>query len=307
MAAMDRAAALPAERRRLSADAPFRRRRRPEERMKCAGVWLDFVKPEEVMLFLVRTIAASRKSVIANHNAHSLYLVRRDPALRRFYEAADLVQVDSQPLILWTKLLGRPSRRFHRSTYLDWRDAFWRLASAEGWRVFFVGGAAGMAESAAERIRADWPEAQIAVQHGFFDRTPGSPGSETVLWRIEAWQPHVIMVGMGMPIQELWIQQSLPRLPNAVILPVGGAFDYEAGVQTAAPRWMGRVGIEWLFRLAISPKRMFVRYCIEPWFLLGALLLEAVTPLQRVNSDLSPEALGAAMARRGEWTPRSAP
>lgn len=298
---------MPAERRRLPADTPFRRWRRPEERMKCAGVWLDFVKPEEVMLFLSRTIAAGRKAVIANHNAHSLYLVRRDPALRRFYEAADLVQVDSQPLILWTKLLGRPTRRFHRSTYLDWRDQFWRLASAEGWRVFFVGGAQGMAERAAERIRADWPDAKIAVQHGFFDRTPGTQANDEVLRRIESYQPHVVMVGMGMPIQELWIQQSLPQLPDAVILPVGGAFDYEAGVQKAAPRWMGRLGLEWLFRLAVNPKRLFFRYCVEPWRLVGVLLMEAARPMERVSSGLDPEALSAAVGRRGEWSPRRVP
>ena len=77
-----------------------------------------------------------------------------------------------------------------------------------------------------------------------------------------------------MPRQELWIVQNLAALPDAVILPVGAAFDYEAGAQKAAPRWMGPLGLEWLFRLAADPRRLFVRYCVEPWFLIGPALAD---------------------------------
>ncbi|HEY0053078.1 MAG TPA: WecB/TagA/CpsF family glycosyltransferase, partial [Caulobacteraceae bacterium] len=87
-----------------------------------------------------------------------------------------------------------------------------------------------------------------------------------------AFRPDVLMVGMGMPRQELWILDHFEALPDCVILPVGAAFDYEAGVQAAAPRWMGRLGLEWLFRLAHDPKRLFVRYCVEPWTLVGPAL-----------------------------------
>ena len=73
---------------------------------------------------------------------------------------------------------------------------------------------------------------------------------------------------MGMPRQERWIAENLDRLPDCVILSVGAAFDYEAGVQSAAPRWMGRAGLEWLYRLLHDPQRLFRRYCIEPWSLL---------------------------------------
>jgi len=78
----------------------------------------------------------------------------------------------------------------------------------------------------------------------------------------------VVLVGMGMPIQENWIAQNAHRLDQGVLLSVGGAFDYEAGVQIPAPRWLGRLGLEWLFRFAVQPKRLFRRYFVEPWSLI---------------------------------------
>ncbi|MNT87771.1 putative N-acetylmannosaminyltransferase [compost metagenome] len=86
---------------------------------------------------------------------------------------------------------------------------------------------------------------------------------------------------MGMPRQELWIADNIEAMPQAVILPVGAAFDYEAGVQKAAPRWMGRLGVEWLFRLFADPKRLFTRYCVEPWFLIGPALGDVRAAMRR--------------------------
>ena len=84
-----------------------------------------------------------------------------------------------------------------------------------------------------------------------------------------------------MPRQEAWIARNLAALPDCVILNVGAAFDYEAGVQRAAPRWMGRVGLEWLYRLAHDPRRLFRRYCVEPWSLAGPAARDVLTALRR--------------------------
>ncbi len=269
--------------------------------MRCLGAWLDFVKPEEVMLFLLRAVRDSRKTVIANHNAHSLYLMQKSPELQSFFDDADLVQVDSQPLILWSLLLGRPSRRFHRSTYLDWRETFWAMANAERWRVFFLGSEDAVVRAARDRLASRWPGLQLEVHHGYFDAASGSIENERVLEVIQAFSPDVLMVGMGMPRQELWIQQNLGRLSAAAILPVGGAFDYEGGHQVIAPRWLGRLGLEWAFRLALNPGRMFNRYCVEPWHLARAMYADALNPLERGGAaEVSP----AALRRRGEWIPR---
>ncbi|OJU12376.1 MAG: glycosyltransferase [Caulobacterales bacterium 68-7] len=253
----------------LSTEAPvrFRRQRRPEERVEVLGAQVDLVRPEEVLWFTAQQIAAGKRAIVANHNLHSLYLLRREPRVAEFFRKADLIEVDSTPLIHWARLIGRPSRPFHRCTYLDWRELFWDQAVANGWRVFYLGGAPGVAETAAERPRARYPGVNLAVHDGYFDAAPGSAGNAAVVDQIRAFDPQVLFVGMGMPRQEIWIADNAEALNPCVMFSVGAAFDYEAGVQSAAPRWMGRAGVEWLYRLLHDPRRLFQRYCVEPWFL----------------------------------------
>ncbi len=258
---------LSAEERRTRSRPAFRKARRRRERVRLLGEWVDLVRPEEVMHHLEQAVAEGRRSLIANHNLHSLHLIQADPEMRAFYDAAEMVEVDSTPLLWFARLTGVHGRSFHRCTYLDWRAHFWSLADRNGWRVMSVGGEPGVGEVAATRLAERYPNARIQVRHGFFDIAPGSPGNAELLSDIAAFDPHVLFVGMGMPRQERWIVRNLDRLPDCAILSVGAAFDYEAGVQKAAPRWMGRLGIEWAYRLLHDPRRLFVRYCVEPWSL----------------------------------------
>lgn len=260
---------------------PFRMSRRPEERVNVLGGAMDLVRPEEVFHFVAGKIAAGEGAIVANHNLHSLYLVRKDEKIAEFYRRSDLIEVDSVPLIFWARIVGRASRRFHRCTYLDWRDAFWARAIAENWKVFFVGGAPGVAEKAVERIQADWPGAQIQTHHGYFDVAQGAAENQAVVEAIQAYAPDIVLVGMGMPRQEIWVLENQAQLGPCVTFTVGGAFDYEAGVQRQSPRWMGRMGMEWLFRLMADPQRLFTRYCLEPWHLMGPALLDMRNALAR--------------------------
>ena len=263
----------------------FRLNRRPEERVRVLGGSMDLVRPEEVFHFVAGKIAARESAVVANHNLHSLYLIRKDEKIAEFFRTSDLIEVDSVPVIFWARIVGRASRRFHRCTYLDWRDAFWARAIAENWKVFFVGGAPGVGEKATARIQADWPEAQIQTHHGYFDVSPGSVENEAVIEAINASRPDIVLVGMGMPRQEIWVQDNQPKLGPCVTFTVGGAFDYEAGVQRPSPRWMGQVGMEWLFRLMVDPQRLFTRYCVEPWHLMGPALHDLRRALARLAAS----------------------
>ncbi len=198
-------------------------------RIGLLGGEVDAVTPGEVMAFTARRVAEGRRGLVANHNLHSLSLLRREAAMRGFYAMADVIEADSMPLIAWGRLLGRPIGRRHRSTYLDWREDFWRLAAREGWRVFYLGGRPGVAAKGAEAVRRRWPGARIAVRHGHFDVTPGGADNAAVLAEIAAHAPDVLFVGMGMPRQEAWIIANYPALPQAVVFSIGAAFDYEAG------------------------------------------------------------------------------
>ena len=201
--------------------------------------------------------------------------------MRAFFAAADLIQIDSTPLILWGRLLGLPLSRAMRSTYLDWRGDFWKLADARAWRVFYLGGAPGVAETlprgspSATRAHRSAPTTATSTMPATRQRTARC-------WtRSPRFDPDVLMVGMGMPLQEIWAVENRSALARGVILTVGAAFDYEAGAQTTPPRWTGRLGVEWLARLIDQPRRLGYRYLIEPWWLLGPALGDVGAALAR--------------------------
>lgn len=239
-------------------------------RLRILGGEVDPIAPAAMLAATEAFVAGGGTAVIANHNAHSLSLQRSSPALRAFFDDADLVQIDSLPMILWGRLMGMAVGREHRSTYLDWREAFWARAAECGWRVFHVGGAPGVGEKGAAAILARHPGVTLAEHHGYFN-VEGLE-NHAVLRRIAEFGPDIILVGMGMPRQEAWIAANRRRIGRGVFFPVGAAFDYEAGVQAPAPRWMGRLGLEWLFRLASQPGRLAYRYLIEPWALAPAMI-----------------------------------
>ena len=121
-----------------------------------------------------------------------------------------------------------------------------------------------------------------------------------ILAQIDEFKPHVLFVGMGMPRQEAWLLDHAQHLPPCVTFSVGAAFDYEAGVQRAAPRWMGRVGVEWLFRLAHDPRRLFARYCIEPWSLVPVIMADIVTAIRAGRLFRAPKPLPRGFVPRAD-------
>lgn len=261
----------------LSREAP--------RRIRLLGGEVDLVSPAAVLEAVSRAVRARSRLLVVNHNLNSLRLIRKWPAMAALYRRADLIEIDSTPLALWGKLLGLGSSRAHRSTWLDWRETFWSLAHAGRWRVFHLGCRPGVGDQAAHRIRARWSGVNLEVLHGHFDIE--GPENAQVLRRIRDFAPDVLLVGMGMPRQEIWIETHFERLPDCAILPVGAAFDYEAGVAPTPPRWSGRLGLEWAARLAAEPRRLYARYLIEPWALAPAALADLRRALFRAPANAS--------------------
>jgi N-acetylglucosaminyldiphosphoundecaprenol N-acetyl-beta-D-mannosaminyltransferase len=94
---------------------------------------------------------------------------------------------------------------------------------------------------------------------------------EAVAWLTEL-RPQLVLLGLGMPLQEMVLQRRLETLPPAVYCAVGGAIEQIAGIQKLAPRWLGRLGLEWAWRLMLHPRRVAYRVFGEPWVLLGLLI-----------------------------------
>ena len=238
---------------------------------KFLGVQVDALCISELNSLIAKSIQQNQKSIIANHNLHSLYLYHHDPKMRFFYAKTDYVHIDGMPIILLGRLLGFPLKREQRVTYADWVWSLMSEAAQNGWRVFYLGSKPGVAERGARILREKFASLQIATAHGYIDMRKDNLAT---LAAIKSYQPHILMVGMGMPRQEYWISENLEHIHANAILTSGACIDYVAGVVPTPPRWMGKLGLEWSYRLFSEPKRLWRRYLIEPWFVVRLFFLE---------------------------------
>jgi N-acetylglucosaminyldiphosphoundecaprenol N-acetyl-beta-D-mannosaminyltransferase len=235
------------------------------------GVVVHAVTLEGLCCAVEEAVSSGARSIIANHNLNSIYLYHHDASMRAFFAQARLTFIDGMPLVLWGRLLGFHLRRAHRLTAVDWLRPLLRYAAERRWRMFFLGAKPGVADRAAARLRDEFPGLDVHTAHGYFDATPGGRESEAVLARIRDVNPHVLIVGMGMPRQEHWILGELDRIAANVILNQGAFLDYVAGGIATPPRWLAALGLEWLARLLVEPRRLSRRYLVQPWALLPHL------------------------------------
>jgi len=247
------------------------------DRATILGVQVEALSMADLNQIVSEAIQTGGRVVVANHNLHSIYLYHHDAKMRAFYAAADHIHIDGMAIVGIGRFLGIPLGREHRVTFVDWMGPLASAAAKYGWRVFYLGSRPGVAERGANVLRGDYPGLQITTAHGFFDRNPASEEAQMVLAKIEDWNPQLLIIGMGMPRQEHWVVDHLNKLSANVILNGGAALDYFAGAIPTPPRWAGRFGLEWFFRLAAEPRRLWSRYLIEPWFLAYKLVIEMVS------------------------------
>jgi N-acetylglucosaminyldiphosphoundecaprenol N-acetyl-beta-D-mannosaminyltransferase len=214
-------------------------------------------------------------------NAHVVNQSRVTPGLGDALRRADLVYCDGYGVRLAARVLNRPVP--HRMTGADWIWDLARLCELAGHPLYLLGSEPPLAREAATRLRRFYPALDVVgAHHGFFD--VDSPHNERVIEDINAYRPRIVLVGMGTPKQELWVDRYADRLDGAVVWTVGSLFDYVSGRTPRAPRALADNGLEWIFRLAIEPHRMWRRY------LLGnpAFLKRVVSEARRDRAPASP-------------------
>jgi N-acetylglucosaminyldiphosphoundecaprenol N-acetyl-beta-D-mannosaminyltransferase len=131
----------------------------------------------------------------------------------------------------------------------------------------------GVAEKAARRLEYRFPKLRIAgAEHGYFERTLGSPENEAIIKKINAARPDVLLLGFGMPVQEFWLAENWEKVDANVALTGGAVFDYVSGELRRGPRFLTDHGLESVARLMVEPRRLWRRYVIgNPLFLLRVL------------------------------------
>ena len=252
-----------------------------EKTVHILGIEFERMTEPDLNDLVARMIAEGRKIRIGNHNLHSAYLCRADGALAATFRQAEYTHCDGMSLIAWARLMGYQVGREHRVTYVDWIPALCRSAARLGWRVFYLGGREASGRQGVATLRQQYPGLDIGFHQGYFDMTPGSDENDRVLEIISEARPNLLLVGMGMPRQEVWLAENFAQVDANVMLMTGACLDYLAGTIPTPPRWSGRVGLEWLFRLGAEPRRLARRYLIEPWRLTPLLWRDVARRLGR--------------------------
>jgi exopolysaccharide biosynthesis WecB/TagA/CpsF family protein len=239
------------------------------KKMRLLGVPVAMISPEEALVEIERLYLTDTPAMVAYVNAHTLNLAQGDIEYRRVLQEADLVLNDGSGVAMAARLQGQRFPANLNGT--DFNPQVVRLASEHDWPVFFLGGRLGVARSAAERLQGRFIRLNVAgYRDGYFE------DESAVVDEVKRSGAGLLMVALGNPKQELFLARNLAATGARLGVGVGAFFDFTAGAVPRAPRWMNRAGIEWVYRLAQEPGRMWRRYILGNPLFLARAMREAV-------------------------------
>jgi N-acetylglucosaminyldiphosphoundecaprenol N-acetyl-beta-D-mannosaminyltransferase len=238
---------------------------------------------------LISGYAATSKqpAYVVTTNAQHVVLLAENKHFREIYAHADLVVPDGFSLLLASRLVGKGLKE--RVAGVDLMKQLCARAANTGLRVFLLGGKPGSAKLTARHLKAQYPTlnvAGIACPPRGFETDPAQLAA--IDDRIRAAKPDILFVGLGAPKQENWIYERGLKLGVPVSMGVGGSFELLGGVTPRAPQWMQRAGLEWLFRFAVEPRRLWKRYLIGNLQFSYMVLRQCVQPNAYATSQWAP-------------------
>lgn len=225
------------------------------------GVGVSVVSMPRAVETISDWIRSGHKTYVCVANTHLVTECQRDSQLKRIHNQAGMVTPDGMPLVWISHLSGH--KQVQRVYGPDLLLAMCKAGLSCGLGHYFYGGAPGVCELLAARLRTQFPDLRIVGTHSPPFRQLSDAELEQDLDRINASNADIVWVGLGAPKQEQWMATHRDHLTASVLIGVGAAFDFHAGVKKQAPRWMQRHGLEWLFRLACEPRRLWKRYAIN--------------------------------------------
>lgn len=230
------------------------------DRIQILGVPVNNLTQKEAVARISQFVSSGGPHQVVTINPEFVVAAQKDGEFRRVLVEADLSLPDGVGLLWASRVLGTPLHE--RVTGTDTVSALARIATERGWRLFLLGGKERVAQEAARNLQIENPGLLIA---GTYPGSP-SPGEEDkILGLVREAKPHILLVAYGAPQQDLWIYRNKEKLGVAVAMGIGGTLDFIAGRVTRAPRWMQRLGLEWLFRLFVESWR-WRRMLVLPYF-----------------------------------------
>jgi N-acetylglucosaminyldiphosphoundecaprenol N-acetyl-beta-D-mannosaminyltransferase len=237
----------------------------PLPETKIWGVRFHAITMEETLDRIEAIVASRKPSFAITANLNYAMLCDRHPRLRSFTDRAALVLCDGKP-IQWRSRLGSirlPER-------VTGADLIYRLAERSAktkLRIFLYGAEEGIADRAAKTLSEKFPGCCIAGTLCPPFRNLSEKEKQDQLQSIRATKPDVILVALGQPKGEFWIEENLDALQIPLAIQVGASFDFVAGKAKRAPSFLQKIGAEWLYRTFTDPKRLAPRYAQNAWFL----------------------------------------
>lgn len=217
------------------------------------GIKIDDVASGKVVEIVEKWMGGKTKHCIVTPNPEIVVMAQKDKELKKIINNADLAIPDGIGLKLATDIENT-------SPGVDVMEELVKMASDKGFTVGLLGGKKGVAEKCAERLLRKYPKLKV-----IFAESGGEVSKDGKLLKypksLKLLNCDLLFVAFGPPKQEKWIAKNLKKLDVKVAMGVGGAFDFLSGRILRAPKWMSKLGLEWLFRLAVQPwrfKRQFV-------------------------------------------------
>lgn len=237
------------------------------------GVRVDRITQQQAIEHIDSLVAQHKGSPskhpcqhIVTVNTEFVMMAQHDTVFRNIINHAALVLADGIGIVWGTRYIGQPVPE--RVTGTDTLVEIAQLCAKRDYRLYLLGAAPGVAEEAATRLQEIAPRLKIA---GTYAGSPATAEEDKILAYIRASRADILCVAYGAPAQERWIARNLSRLPVAVAMGVGGAYDFLSGRQLRAPMVMQRLGLEWLYRLYREPWRWRRMLAIPRFMLLVAL------------------------------------
>lgn len=231
-------------------------------RVKFMNTEIDNLTMKEVLEKIDELIREDKNAYVVTPNVDHIIQLERSGELVEVYKNADLILCDGKPLIWISKWYGTPIKE-----KISGSDLFPRLcamASKRGYKMFFLGAAEGVAARAAENLEKRFPGLQVVETYSppyGFEKDVAE--IEKIKKMIKDVEPHILIVGLGCPKQELFILHHKDDLGVPISLGLGASLDFEAGEVKRAPRWMADHGLEWVYRIFQDPKRLAKRYLVD--------------------------------------------
>ncbi len=243
-------------------------------RANILGVGVSAINMEMALRTIGGWISSREPQYVCVTSVNGVIESQWDEELRSIHNAAGLVTPDGMPLVWLSRLMGYPC--VERVYGPDLMLAVCERSAEQGCRHFFYGGAPGVAEKLVVRLQSRFPGLKVTGVYSPPFRPLTSEEDQALGERINAAGPDIVWVGISTPKQERWMVEHVGRISAPVLIGVGAAFDFHAGLKKQAPSWMQRSGLEWLFRLMTEPRRLWRRYLINNSWFLWLILLQAL-------------------------------